>query len=139
MIVCVLGVYSYFYNDLKSEAAVDEEGSLSSSLDTTTTAVANPASTGKASEDTAFLMKLASLNRIKIDTSIFTDQSFQILVDNNIKLEPVPYGRTNPFAPVESLVTYQAPVTQTTTDPNILNNNKPVLQTTTPKTVKTTN
>jgi len=117
-------------NDLKSEAAVDEEGALSSSLDTgTSSSPSIIVPTGKASEDTAFLMKLASLNNIKIDVSIFTDQSFQILVDNKIKLEPVPYGRKNPFSPVEGFISYTAPVNENATiDPNTL-----------PKAVKTTN
>ena len=121
LIVSVLGVYSYFYNDLKSEAAVDEEGALSSSLNTGTSTTPTTPSSTKASEDTAFLMKLASLNRIKIDTSLFTDQSFQILVDNNIKLEPVPCGRINPFAPVESF-SFTPAVETAKIDPNPLNN-----------------
>lgn len=108
IIVSIFGVYSYFYNDLRSEAAtaVDEEDSpLTSSLDTTTTAPKTVTTSNQVTEDTAFLMKLVSLTKIKIDTSLFTNKAFQLLVDNNIKLEAVPYGRTNPFSPTTNSVT----------------------------------
>jgi hypothetical protein len=97
--VLILGVYSYFYNDLKSEAATDS--SLASSLDTTNTTGGEVAVSDQTAQDTAFITKLFSLTTIKVDTSLFTEQSFKLLVDNNIKLEPVPYGRTNPFAPTD--------------------------------------
>ena len=98
--VIILGVYSYFYNDLKSEAS--SNGSLVSSLDSTTNA-APTLDNSNASLDTAFLTKLASLTSIKIDTSLFTSKTFNSLVDNNIKLDPVPYGRTNPFSPSDKI------------------------------------
>lgn len=106
IIVSIFGVYSYFYNDLRSEAAtVDEEDSpLTSSLDTTTTAPNTATTSSQVTEDTAFLMKLVSLTKIKIDASLFADKAFQLLMDNNIKLESVPYGRTNPFSPTTSSV-----------------------------------
>lgn len=91
----ILGFYVYFYNDM-SEASGDS--AMTSSLTTTAVAPTSGAS-NEAATDTAFLMKLASLTKIKIDTSLFSDQSFKILVDNNIKLESVPYGRPNPFSP----------------------------------------
>jgi len=100
VIVLVLGVYSYFYNDLRSEAAsTEEDGALTSSLAVPTSVAPTSQVSMKATEDTAFLMKLASLKIIKIDTSIFTDQSFKILKDNKINLTPEVYGRVNPFAP----------------------------------------
>lgn len=106
IVVSILGVYSYFYNDLRSEAAtaVDEDSPLTSSLDTTTTTSNTVTTSNQVTEDTAFLMKLVSLTRIKVDASLFTNKAFQLLVDNNIKLEAVPYGRTNPFSPTTSSV-----------------------------------
>lgn len=107
IIVSILGVYSYFYNDLRSEAAttVDGESPLTSSLDTTTTSTNTVTTSNQVTEDTAFLMKLVSLTNIKVDASLFTNKAFQFLVDNNIKLEAVPYGRTNPFSPTTGSVT----------------------------------
>lgn len=131
--VVVLGVFSYFYNDLQSEAA-NEDSSLSSSLGTTGVSPISVGGAGKATEDTAFLIKLASLTRIKIDASIFEEQSFKLLVDNNIKLEPVPYGRTNPFSPVGTQAAFTPVV-----DENTLTNSKPELLNGLPKTVKSTN
>jgi len=101
ILVLILGAYSYFYNDLVSEAATaDEEGAITSSLNSTVGNVA-PVSdvSAQATEDTSFLMKLNSLTTIKVDTSLFEDQGFKLLKDNNIKLTPESYGRVNPFAP----------------------------------------
>lgn len=103
VLASVFGVYSYFYNDLESEAATgDSQSALASSL--TTDSITSQASGNKTSDDTAFLMKLASLKKIKIDTSILTSHSFKSLVDNHIKLEKVPYGRVNPFSPTGDYV-----------------------------------
>ncbi len=98
--VSMFGVYSYFYNDLKSEAA---SNALSSSLDSNT--VAATTNGVKATEDTAFLQKLVSLTKININTSLLSDQSFLLLIDNNVQLEVVPSGRINPFSPVGNNVT----------------------------------
>jgi hypothetical protein len=65
-------------------------------------------------------MKLVSLTKIKIDTSLFGDQSFKALVDNNIKLEPIPYGRTNPFSPTEGRVLINTAVSPIKTNPATL-------------------
>ena len=105
VIVSILGIYSYLHNDLKSEAAVDEDSSLTSSLDTTSSAVpAVTASSNQLALDTAFLAQLISLTNIKVDDSLFADKAFGLLKDNNIKLEPVPYGRINPFSPTEASI-----------------------------------
>lgn len=96
--VFILGVYSYFYNDLSSEASTDS--SLVSSLDGTNTTASGDASSD-IGEDVAFLLKLGSLNSINIDTSLFSSSSFNSLVDNNVRLDPVPYGRVNPFSPMD--------------------------------------
>ncbi|MEI7688588.1 MAG: hypothetical protein WCI91_00175 [Candidatus Nomurabacteria bacterium] len=102
--VVILGVYSYFYNDLKSEAAAGDNA-LTSSLNPTGSPVATSTSgTSTFSEDSAFLLKLNSLKKIKIDVSIFDSQAFKLLVSNTIKLDPVPYGRINPFSPTDKPV-----------------------------------
>ncbi len=96
--VGIIAFGAYYYNsNLKSEAS---DGSLSSSLDKIVTAVSSQAGSDKAMEDTAFILQLASITKIKIDTSLLLNQSFKNLVDNNVKLEPIPYGRTNPFSPI---------------------------------------
>ena len=104
--VLIFGVYSYFYRNLKSEAAASDSA-LTSSLDTTGSPAPVPSTAGSStfSEDSAFLVKLNSLKNIKIDVSIFENQAFTLLVSNNIKLDPVPYGRVNPFSPIDNPVT----------------------------------
>jgi hypothetical protein len=57
-------------------------------------------SVDKISSDIAFLTTLVSLKRIKIDTKLFSNQSFNALENNSVKIEPVKPGRVNPFAPV---------------------------------------
>jgi len=120
--VLILGVYSYFHNDLINKA-FSADSSLTSSLGATTPVSTNNVS-AQASEDTAFLMNLASLTNITIDTSLFTDKSFNLLNDNSIKLEPVPYGRTNPFSPTDSALAPASVSTVLHTNPATLITNK---------------
>lgn len=102
--VLILGVYSYFHNELQSEAA-SSDSAITSSLDTAVVEGEKvKAGSAKTIEDTAFLMKLVSLTKIKIESSLYEEQAFKLLVDNNVKIEPVPYGRTNPFAPIGKTV-----------------------------------
>ena len=126
--VVILGVYSYFYNNLKSEAAAGDNA-LTSSLNTTgspTTAASNSSSTF--SEDSAFLLKLNSLKKIKIDVSIFDNQAFKLLVSNSIKLDPVPYGRINPFSPTDKpVITNKVTYTLKTNPVSALTNKSAVL------------
>ncbi|MFA6355046.1 MAG: hypothetical protein WCW65_01305 [Candidatus Paceibacterota bacterium] len=128
IIVSIFGIYSYFYNDLKSEAAVDDEdASLTSSLDSTAVVPTPTSSSNQLAEDTAFLSKLASLTTIKVDTTLFTDKAFELLKDNNIRLEPVPYGRINPFAPTESAIASNRPAIILKTNPPTLITNRSVV------------
>lgn len=111
--VILLGIYYYFYNNSSSEASSD---SITSSLDTT----ADPLSANgdaKIAEDVSFLTKLIALKTIRIDTSLFQDQSFNKLVDNNIKLDYVSSGRVNPFSPIDKII----PNNQTTIIPTTKN------------------
>jgi len=91
----VLGVF-YFYssNGLKSEAA------LSSSLETSLPE--NNPSDNKIASDVSFISTLVNLTKINIDTTLFENIAFQSLKDNTVKLESIPSGRDNPFAPLES-------------------------------------
>lgn len=51
-------------------------------------------------QDISFISTLASLNNIKIDTSVFSSPLFLNLVDNKVIINPIDPGRTNPFAPI---------------------------------------
>ncbi len=102
--VIVFGVYTHFYKDLKSEAATSDNALTSTTGGDTAPVTTGSSGSASLNEDTSFLMKLSSLKKIKIDTSIFDSQAFKLLVSNNIKLDPVPYGRINPFSPTDKPV-----------------------------------
>lgn len=95
------GAYLYFSHDLSSTEIlpVAYGSSLVSStgVEQTDNIVTQ---SDKISSDVAFLTTLASLKRIKIDTSIFQNKSFTSLKDNTVKIEKVSAGRINPFAPM---------------------------------------
>ena len=125
--VMMLGVYSYFNNELVVFSAEDEDA-ITSSLDTTMPIAPTSEVSSKTTEDISFLMKLASLTKIKVDTSLFTDPSFKLLIDNNIKLEPAPYGRINPFAPTEASLSSRASAFSLKTNPaTLISSNSAVL------------
>lgn len=92
------GVYVYFSNTLSLSAA--ETSGLSSSTGAEVGA-GSLTKTGndKITQDTAFLTTLISLTKIRIDTSILSDEAFVSLVDNSVPSESVTPGRMNPFAP----------------------------------------
>lgn len=106
-LVFILGVYSYLQNDFVGKV-FSADSSLTSSL-ATTADISTPASdiSSKTQEDIAFINQLTSLTKITIDSSLFSDKTFTSLVDNNIKLDVAPYGRTNPFSPINSPVVLQ--------------------------------
>lgn len=87
------GLYLYFSNGLKSEAA------LSSSL-AQSSGMVNGNGDNKINSDISFISTLTSLNNINIDTSLFNNNGFKALNDNAVKLDPVTAGRSNPFAPI---------------------------------------
>lgn len=120
--VILLGVYSYFYNS-KSEASLPD-GSITSSLDTSSTGDSLSISDTKIAEDISFLTKLIMLKNIKIDSSLFQEQSFSKLIDNNVKLDTVPYGRTNPFSPIDKVSTNSQSVSSLRTNPATLISSK---------------
>jgi len=124
--VLVLGVYSYFYNDLKSEAATDSPltSSLAPTPGTTTGTVTG---SDQAALDTAFIASLFSLKTIKVDTTLLEEQAFKLLIDNNIKLEPVPYGRTNPFAHTNKNFIAKTAIVLKTNPASVISNQSAVL------------
>ena len=96
------GVYLYFSNDLNKETVVPvaQGSSLSSSL-----GIAPPDSSvpdESISSDISFLETLVSIKSLQIDTSLFTNKTFNALQNNAVKIEPVQPGRINPFAPIEA-------------------------------------
>lgn len=96
------GVYLYFSNDLNIEAIVPV--AFGSSLASSTGVNVLPVSLSpkdKISSDISFLTTLVSLKKIKIDTTLFTNKSFNALENNAVKIEPVIPGRINPFAPID--------------------------------------
>lgn len=117
------GVYTYLSNDLNAQAANSSSSTSSlssSSQNSPVSSVLNGSNTiDKISQDTAFLYTLTSLNRIKIDTSIFDDASFKALNDNTVVLEPGVPGRQNPFAAISSNtpVASSAPISLVVTNP----------------------
>lgn len=99
-------VYFYLSQDLNSASAAS---GLTSSLGTNPSSVVSTVN-DKATLDVSFIDKLASLTQINIDTTLFTNTSFDSLKDNTVVLESVTSGRPNPFAPIETQSTNSAPV-----------------------------
>ena len=106
-LVFILGVYSYFENTLVGKV-FSADSSLTSSLSTAGTTTPADDISAKTKEDISFINKLNSLKDIHIDSSFFADKTFKVLIDNNIKLEAAPYGRSNPFSPTNRPVVLQA-------------------------------
>lgn len=52
--------------------------------------------------DISFLNTLESLKKLRIDNSFFSSQSFTRLNDNTVPIDPIPAGRTNPFASIDT-------------------------------------
>lgn len=91
--------YIYFSNNLNTTPIAF--GSSLTSSDGTEVIPVSDGSVDKISSDISFLTTLVSLKKIKIDTAIFTNKSFNALQNNAVKIEPVVPGRINPFAPIE--------------------------------------
>lgn len=94
--------YSYFSKDVVSNDVVPI--AFGSSLSSSTGEEVLPVTPNedKISSDISFLTALVSLKNIKIDTTLFSDRSFNRLKDNGVKIEQVKAGRPNPFAPVSA-------------------------------------
>lgn len=98
------GVYLYNLNHLNytKNTPVAFNSLLASSSDSLASIQSSGAQENKISSDVSFLTTLVSLKNIKIDTTLFTNKSFNVLKDNAVKLEPVVAGRANPFAPINA-------------------------------------
>ena len=96
--------YVYLSNNLNAQAAslLSTDSAISSQTGSSPAALL--ATNDKINVDTSFLSTLVSLTKIKIDTSIFTDKSFQALNDNTVNLETIAPGRENPFSPIQTVV-----------------------------------
>jgi len=96
-IVVVLGGIWYFYTSGGSGSSTSQLVSSSPGGDDATAVVgAN------------VLGILNSISSINIDTSIFSSEAYQSLVDYSIAVPAQPVGRPNPFAPTGGIVAQQA-------------------------------
>jgi hypothetical protein len=113
ILLVVAGLYSYF----------SPGGSLHAADATAGTSPKSSSGFGmkdQISLDTAFLSSLVSLNKIKIDNSLFSNQAFKSLHDNTVVLEEVGAGRTDPFSPID-----QATNDPTTAPTIVVSTNEP--------------
>jgi len=126
LILILSGIYLYFSNGTKSEAA-DSSSSLVSSNGQSP--VSGFSSNGETSSvDLSFVNTLTSLTTITINTSLFSDQSFNSLKDNTVKLETnVITGRVNPFAPIDSSLSSVSIVPITTNTPTQITDKTTIL------------
>lgn len=97
------GLYYYLSNDLNSEGSVPVAfGSSLASSDGEDVSLLVSSEEDKINSDISFLTTLVSIKKISIDNSLFSNESFNALENNVVKLEPVTPGRVNPFASIES-------------------------------------
>jgi hypothetical protein len=102
-LLAIGGIYFYLSNDLNSKDIVPV--AFGSSLASSTGDGATPISalvSDEISSDISFLTTLVSIKNLQIDVSLFTNESFNKLQNNAVKIEQVIAGRINPFAPIES-------------------------------------
>lgn len=103
VIILTSGAYLFFSNDLNSEKVVPVAFGSSLASSTTTMEIPLTSLDNKIASDISFLTTLVSLKKIDIDTSIFTNNFFNALKNNAVKIEPVLPGRANPFSPFEGV------------------------------------
>lgn len=124
------GVYLYFSSELNSKGVIPV--AFGSSLASTTGDAAPLVTTtaeDKISSDISFLATIEALKNIKIDVSLFSSRSFNMLENNSVKIEPVTAGRVNPFAPINSVNIVNAEILQkvVTNLPTQVTNNAAIL------------
>lgn len=122
-LVAISGVYNYLSKGGSVQAANTNSSITSSASSQSPLSAVSKSTEGTDAEisaETSFLVSLISLTKIKIDTTLFASDSFNALVNNNVKLEPSPSGRPNPFAPIErDLNISSVEVSRVTTNPPI--------------------
>jgi hypothetical protein len=95
------GFYLYFSYDLRHNPSTPI--AYGSSLASSSGEVSPLSSTDdKINGEISFLSTLASLKRIKIDKTLFSNEFFIRLRDNTVAIDPVDAGRINPFAPIQA-------------------------------------
>lgn len=124
------GVYLYFSSELNSKGVIPV--AFGSSLASTTgnaTPLVTTTAEDKISSDISFLATIEALKNIKIDVSLFSSKSFNMLENNSVKIEPVTAGRVNPFAPINSVNIVNAEILQkvVTNLPTQVTNNAAIL------------
>ena len=114
-ILAISGGYLYFSNNFKSDGLVAKaQGSALGVVgENTNTGTLN----AKINEDISFLSTLASLKKIRIDTSLFSSDIFKRLENNAVRIEPITPGRINPFAPID-----ESKIIQATQAPRVVTN-----------------
>jgi len=126
------GLCLYFSKgtDSKSLVPVAFGSSLESSADgdtSSTDPVATSAPSSDTTSDISFLATLVSLKNLKIDTSIFSNASFNNLQNNSVAIEAVKAGRSNPFAPIDSINNNTSVATVITNQPTQITSNSVIL------------
>ncbi len=100
IVIVLIGAIAYYFlsgSSTNQTATSSLQTQTASKTSTTTNQVIN--------QDVSFLNTILSLNKITIDTSIFSSDSFKALNDNtvDIKSDDV-VGRTNPFSPFDQTI-----------------------------------
>ena len=115
-ILVISGGYLYFSNNIKSDGFIAK--AQGSSLGVLGEGTANNGTlNSKINEDISFLSTLASLKKIRIDTTFFSSDIFKKLENNAVRIEPITPGRLNPFAPID-----EAKIAQATLAPRVVTN-----------------
>ncbi len=127
-VLLIGGACLYFSRDINSKSIVPVAfgSSLSSSTGKDSTPSASTLS-GDIASDISFLTTLVSLKKIKIDTSLFSNVSFNKLQNNSVRIEPVRAGRLNPFAVIDQNGNNSASSTVVTNQPTIVTQNTAIL------------
>ncbi len=108
--IIIGGVYLYFSDSLTSEASLSTIPGSSLAVDS------GGSNYGSQIESNiSFISTLASLTRINIDTSFFSNKAFQNLRNNTVTLDIGEYGRVNPFAPISDMNNSSAPLSSNVT------------------------
>jgi transcriptional/translational regulatory protein YebC/TACO1 len=96
VVIIVFLIILAIYFSSKSKSSSNEEASLESEV--TDGITSTTLSDEEIKKDTAFLSTLLSLDKITIDVTLFSDESFKSLENNNVKIEKSEIiGRPNPF------------------------------------------
>lgn len=100
VLILLLVAFNYFKGSSSNSSS---QGDLSSAVQTGSTPTTADASTDSSGIGNTFLQTLLNLSSIKIDSSLFTSDTFNALQDFTVVLTPpTNVGRPDPFAPTTS-------------------------------------